>query len=374
MLDETTLLEAAAANHRAWFRRLAAASGGRIERGEGVDLVVDGRGHATIAFPGPGIRSRAPIEALLREATSLGASSMACWSLAEDRALGVLLLARGFEWGWQPHWMAIELAALAGDAPEHAVEAVPAEHPSARRLLVRSGDDTIGSVIVLPWHGIAGIYDMEVVERHRRQGIGRSLMLAAARVGQELGCTHAVLNATEQGEQLYAHVGFASLGWGQTWWMHAGARPTPRQTELVEAIGSDDVDRLVALEPTFDELAERVPGAGFPLGVAVTTQATAAAGWILDERPDLVSRAVAARGATLLHVAVECDDQAMARVALAHAADLLARDRTWNATPLDWAEHLGRTELAALLRKAAATPGRGARRGRRGSAGGSGAA
>ncbi|MEO9176102.1 MAG: GNAT family N-acetyltransferase [Gaiellales bacterium] len=373
MLDSTTLLEAAADNHRAWFRRLATATGGVIERGDDVDLVVDGRGHATIAFPAPGARSRAALDTLLERAFVLGASSTACWSLDEDDELGVLLLARGFEWGWQPHWMAIELSALADDEPGHAVVAVPAEHPSAQRLVVREGEDTVGSVVVLPRRGIAGIYDMEVVERRRREGIGRALMLAAGRIALELGCSYAVLNATEEGEQLYTQVGFESLGWGQTWWMHPGPRPTPRQRELVEAIGSGDLVGLAALDPTGDELAEPVPGPGVPLAVAAVTEQADVAGWILDRRPDLVSRAVGGRGATLLHVAVDRDDEAMVRVALAHDADLLARDRAYNGTPLDWAEFLGRDDLATVLREAA-IPSPGATPDQPGSAEGSGAA
>jgi GNAT superfamily N-acetyltransferase len=370
MLDPSTLLEAAADNHRAWFRRLATATGGRIERGDDVDLVVDGRGHATIAFPPPAARLRAPLEALLERAVELGARSMACWSLEEDDELGVLLLARGFEWGWQPHWMAIELAALADDESEHAVAMLPAEHPSAQRLVVYEGDEVVGSVVVLPRRGIAGIYDMVVVERLRRQGIGRALMLAAGRLARDVGCSHAVLNATEEGERLYTQVGFESLGWGQTWWMHPGPRPTPRQTELVEAIGSGDLVRLAALDPTAEELDEAVPGPGVPLAVAVVTGQAEVAEWMLDRRPDLISRSVGGRGATLLHVAVESDDEAITRVALAHHADLLARDRAYNGTPLDWAEFLGRDELAALLREAA-SGGPGATPDQRDSAGGS---
>jgi hypothetical protein len=37
-------------------------------------------------------------------------------------------------------------------------------------------------------------------------------------------------------------------------------------------------------------------------------------------------------------------------VALARGADRHARDHTWNATPLEWAEHLSRPRLAARLR------------------------
>jgi hypothetical protein len=53
----------------------------------------------------------------------------------------------------------------------------------------------------------------------------------------------------------------------------------------------------------------------------------------------------------LLHVAVEWDNERLVDVALAHGANRLARDHTWNGTALDWAEHLGRPRLATRLQQ-----------------------
>jgi GNAT superfamily N-acetyltransferase len=218
---------------------------------------------------------------------------MACWSLDVDRALGARLLARGFEWGWQPHWMALDLARMPEDKSAHPV--VPAsgavapglpysssepDPPSARHLAVLIDGETVGHAIVNPWRGVAGIYDMGVVRSRRRQGIGRALTLAACRLARELGCSHAVLNATADGEPLYRGVGFESLGMGQTWWLHPGARPTSRQTALVEAVGLGDLERLAALRPTAAELERPVPGAGSLLDVADATGQPAAADWL----------------------------------------------------------------------------------------------
>jgi ribosomal protein S18 acetylase RimI-like enzyme len=362
VLDGATLLRAAAANHRAWFRRRAALAGGRVEHCEGLDLVVDSGG-GTIAFPRPGARSPEAIDGVMRRARKLRLRAMSCWSLHEDRTLGTLLLARGFEWGWQPHWMAIGLARLPDVQLEHAV--VPAEDgrspgvpyatsrpdpEAAWRLAVRARNQTVGHAVVNPWRGYAGIYDMGVHPSRRRRGIGRALTLAACRLGRELGCTHAVLNATGEGEPLYRAVGFESLGMGRTWWLHPGRRPTARQKALVEAIGFGDLEELASLRPTRAELERPVPGAGPPLAAAVVTGQADVADWILERRPDLVSRPVEPRGGTLLHEAVEWDDERLARVALARGADRTVRDGTWNSTPLDWAEHLGRPKLAALLR------------------------
>ena len=93
---------------------------------------------------------------------------MSCWSLTEDNALGMQLLARGFEWGWQPWWMARDLSQPI-DAPAHEVLA-DAEH----HLTTPEG----GHVVVNPWQQIAGLYDMGVREDKRRRGLGLALTRA----------------------------------------------------------------------------------------------------------------------------------------------------------------------------------------------------
>jgi GNAT superfamily N-acetyltransferase len=222
MIDH--LLKATAANHRAWFRRGAE----RVERIGGLDVIV-ADGHGTIAFPRT--RSRAAIDA----AVGLGLRSMSCWSLADDDVLGARLVARGFEWGWQPHWMALELAELPEAEPGYDVVPARTADPSdlpygssgatprpAQRLVVIEDGRTVGGVTVNPWRGYAGIYDMGVVRDRRRRGIGRALTIAAAGTARALGCSHALLNATAEGELLYRTVGFDSLGLGRTWWLHPG--------------------------------------------------------------------------------------------------------------------------------------------------------
>jgi hypothetical protein len=125
----------------------------------------------------------------------------------------------------------------------------------------------------------------------------------------------------------------------------------------VEAIGFGNLDALTALNPTRAELEEPIPGGGPPLAVAVVTGRADVAAWLLGRRPDLASAPVEPRGGTLMHVAVEWDDEALLRVALAHGADPTVRDGMWNGTPLDWAEHLGRERLAEVLRATCRGPG-----------------
>jgi GNAT superfamily N-acetyltransferase len=310
-----------------------------VERfGGGLDVIVRGR-EGTLAFP----RSRARLDEAVRwMARKLRRGS--CWSLHPDTELGVRLLARGFEWGWEPHWMALELSRLPDEESAHQVVARPGGH-----FVVEAGGVPVGHVAVHAWRGIAGIYDMDVGERFQRRGIGRALTIAACRRARELGCTHATLNATALGERVYRRVGFESLGLGQTWWWHGWPPPTDRQTALVEAVGFGDLDALAELRPSAAELERKIRGPGPLLAVAVVTQRAEVADWILRRRPDLVSRPIEPRGGTLLHCAVEWDDVAMAEVALAHGADTSIRDRMFNGTPRGWAEHFGHDRLVRLL-------------------------
>jgi ribosomal protein S18 acetylase RimI-like enzyme len=339
--DRDALLRAIAANHRVWFRRGA---GARVERVGGVELVVNG---AEGALPFPLKRTRAAVADALERVDELALQTVSCWSLDEDKALGTLLIARGFEWGWQPWWMALDLARLPSEEPSHLVH--HGRRGPVHLFAVRDEQRNIGGVVVNPWRRIAGIYDMGVRPEHRRQGIGRSLTLAACRLARELGCTHTVLNATPEGELLYRTVGFQRLGEGRTWWRHPGERTTLREQALVEAIGFGDVNGLEALRPSQRELERSIGGAGPPLVITVMTGQPAVAEWILERRPDLVSADLGDSGYTVLHASVEWDAPEVAAVALAHGADPTVRDGIHHGTPLGWAEHFGRERIKALL-------------------------
>jgi GNAT superfamily N-acetyltransferase len=362
-MSSAALLRATAANHRAWFRRNAVAIGGRVERAGGIDVTVDGWG-ATIAFP----RSRR-VEAAVERIRELRLKNASCWSLVPDPELGTRLVARGFGWGWQPHWMALDLARVPEEDGRHEVAVrhgpipkdVPygfgeADPPATVHLAVRRGGEIVGHTAMNPWRGVAGIYSMGVSPAHRRHGVGRALTIAAARIAAERGCSHAVLNATDEGEPLYRSVGFESLGWGQTWWYGAGPIPTARQTALAEAIGFGDVPALAALDPSAAELAHRLPGDTSPLRLALVTGRLDTAAWLLDRAPQLARKRFEPFGGNLLHLAVEWNRPDFARLALARGADTTARDRSWDATPAQWAEHFDRPALARLLGPRDTTP------------------
>lgn len=341
MLDRDALLRAIASNHRVWFRR---AAGARVEQLDGIELVVN---ETEGAIPFPGRRTRAAVARVAERAGELSLRTVSCWSLSEDKVLGTFLIARGFEWGWQPWWMALELGQLPDEEPRHRV--LHRRRGNVHVLAVRDERRNIGGVIVNPWRAIAGIYDMGVRPEHRRRGVGTALTLAACRIARDAGCTHAVLNATPEGELLYRTVGFRRLGEGRTWWRHPGERTTPRQVALVEAIGLGEIEALEALRPQLAELERPIGGAGPPLVITALTGQPAVAEWILDRRPDLVSSGLGSAGYTLLHAAAEWDAPEVAAVALAHGADRTIRDGEHNGTPFGWAEHFGREQIAAML-------------------------
>src|ERR1700744_5856804 len=157
-------------------------------------------------------------DALLAAVREHDCASGGYWALEPDPDLGARLLARGFGWGWQPHWMACDLASDPGGLPggDSRFGIEPAAPPFARtlpyapadgvpdpddviRLVVRLREKAIGQIAVNPRDGIAGIYSMGVAPRVRGRGIATALTREACRRAAELGCTHAVLNATDAG-------------------------------------------------------------------------------------------------------------------------------------------------------------------------------
>jgi ribosomal protein S18 acetylase RimI-like enzyme len=361
-LGDDELLAAVAGNHRDWMARWAAAEGGGVVAVDGAELYLSDEAGV---FPEAALDP----DALLGAIRGHDCRSVGYWSLGPDDELGARLVARGFGWGWRPHWMAIDLgdpAAFArASASSFTVE--PAAPPYARtlpyapsgavadppgtfRLGVRLREKLVGQIAVNPRDGVAGIYSMGVAPRARGRGIAAALTREACRRAGERGCRYAVLNATDEGERVYRRVGFRSLGWGQTWWYSRGPAPTPRQTALAEAVGLGDLETLRGLAPTDAELEGPLAGGEPMLVLALLTGRPAIAAHVLERRPSLAARRYEPHGTTLLHLAVEHDSAAFVELALTHGVDPDVCDASFGGTALGWAEHLGRPELAARLR------------------------
>lgn len=360
--DDGALLRAVADNHRDWMARWAAA--------EGADAVTVGAATLYLADEAGVFPEVAPDpDALLEAIRAYDCRSVGYWSLVADDELGARLVARGFGWGWPPHWMAIELDDPAAFAPSPELsfavdDAAPpyartlpyapspqiADPPSTLRLGVRLREKVIGQIAVNPRDGVAGIYSMGVAPRARGRGIATALTREACRRAMiEHGCRYAVLNATDDGERVYRRVGFRSLGWGQTWWYFRGPAPTPRQVALAEAAGLGNVAALQALAPTDAELDGSLPGTESLLMLAVVTGRAGVVEYLLTRRPSFAARRFGPHATTLLHLAVEHDSAPLVEVALEHGVDPGVRDASFGGTALGWAEHFGRRELAVRL-------------------------
>jgi GNAT superfamily N-acetyltransferase len=336
-----------------------------------------------------------------------------CWSLlpSEPPELGALLFARGFQGGWQPHWMWLDLAAIRTEhaypeslkiepveaAPEWDVEDLPyySRKDAARmhaaiqarpyriwQFVARLEGKVVGHTalnLTTGPLGVAGIYNVGVIPAARKRGIGTAVTAAACLFAREIGCRHALLNATGLGEPVYRRLWFQSIGYGQTWWW-PGERidappPTPLQVAVAEALGRGDHAALTRLAP---EMPPEMPSAVLPCGMtplelAVETGQPASAEWLIErgvplgiiaawdlgwkervpallaERPELVNARSGDWQTTPLHTAAERGDTQLARLLLAAGADLSLQDAQFRSTPLGWARHLGRAEIVALI-------------------------
>lgn len=393
------LIRAAAANHLDWF-------GEGFRQENGVHWK-DG----LMAFPSMNRNAASSqLDTIIEYHRQRNLKQIACWSLipSRPRDFGARLVARGFEWGWQPHWMALDLRNLRSDFPvpeglrievdnvaDWDVQDLPyykwEENHYAFRPQVRFGAWLNGKIVgqsVLHMTtgrlGVAGIYSVGVVPGARRQGIGRAVSLAACQLAKDMGCHYALLNAATH---IYERLGFVSLGYGQTWFMQAEALEstpsTPLQIAFFEAVGRSDLKALEALwqeHPDYDLDAPLVSGMTL-MALAVQMKKPRSIRWLaskgaildiihawemgwheearrlLQQSPSLANRQVGRWGMTALHEASARNDIELARLALSAHPDLTLRDRQYNGTPLNWAEILHRPEIATLIRQQGTTSG-----------------
>ncbi|MGZ4786053.1 MAG: GNAT family N-acetyltransferase [Acidimicrobiales bacterium] len=446
-LSPAAIVDAAESNHRSWSAARAGLSGGyTLERAGGLVSYLfetaGGGDEIEVMFAEPTDDELAglvdEVEQLIepRERRPRLVRDVGWWSATDDRSatLGPRLLARGFQWGWAPLWMGLDLSPgssgrreprrLAerfpppdGVAFEEATDGVDWNVPDlpyhdrhggrlARRLAdlrpptvtLAAFDRTlgpapgrvVGQVVV---HlasddpGNAGIYNCGVVPERRGRGIGAALTAAAADRAADLGGRLVTLNATTMGEPVYRRVGFTSGGRGRTWWLTPrqlmAPRPSSAMVDLVEAIGFGD---LGALDLSLSTLAADRPldldaplRCGLtPIGIAVQFGRADAAqrlvdhgavldvvsawdlGWrervpaLLRDDPTLADRPTGELGATPLQIAIERDDEDLARVVLAAGPDLTIRDRRFGSDALGWADHFGRPRFAELIRSRSA--------------------
>lgn len=212
-----------------WFRARAARLGGRRWQDGPLDWL-DGPDGLSLMFP-----TRLPADAVARGVAEARRrdTGIGVWLGLEVDASA--LLDAGFEEGWSPWWMTAPCSAV-GAADDERVELLERhdEDPgawSAPAMTAASPRDTwyavareSGVVAGRAWSHrvgpLAGVFDMDVWPPHQRHGLGTGLLRAVCAAAAAAGAAHAVLNATPDGERLYATCGFRRIGEGITWWLH----------------------------------------------------------------------------------------------------------------------------------------------------------
>lgn len=406
------LEQAAAVNHTTLFRQEAAALGGsNITMGE--LSWTSGTMHSPSMIPFPDLQPEQAgrqLDELMAFYLRHPPKGAGCWSLDPPHPgdLGVRLLARGFQPGWRPRWMGLHLRQVQTNHPipkglsivvdnTHSLDGVKglpyaqvimpspkqADLPGQwTRFVARwKGKIVAHSVVFLTTgpYGAAGIYHVGVVPEARRIGIGKAVTLAACLYAREKGYRYAVLNSTDAGRRTYEQLGFVTVGEGWTWWLITdrllSRPPSPQEVLLAEAVGRGDGETLQRMRPLFGpaDLNRPLTNGMTLMQLAVHCHQPAAGEWLLSggagftvldawdmdwkerarqllrEDPGSVDHLYGEWDKTLLHVAAERNDLELARLVLAVRPNLQLKDKSYQATSLDWAKFFGHTELARLI-------------------------
>ena len=405
------LVRAAVLNHRRWFAANAEHSGGEVKTDHGVTRMIT-PSEVTIAFPR--LRSAdadSVLDVIVSECRTVMPNIAGVWATTPTRPrdLGARLIVRGFSVGWRPHWMAMDFRKLppVPELPDGIrigveqecdwdVEGLPyhskksqrvfselaaAQPESAFHLVARSGADVVGHSVIFLTSGVlgaAGIYDVGVLPTFHRRGIGRALMQFSCDMAQSLGCHYAVLNSAAS--EFYESIGFDSLGWGQTWWMHRhtleAPAAAPALVQFIAALARGDARALKSMASSGipSNLDAPLPNGITPMDVAMVSDKPAATvawlvergatldlrcawdlGWrdripaLLAARPDLIDRKLGEWQITPLHEAVYRGDVEFALLLLSHGPNLEIKDTQFHSTPLGWARHFGKAEMVSLI-------------------------
>lgn len=408
------LIQAAAGNHISWFSENAKVVKGEVESQDGLTVIYspasdsDALGEVILAFPqmNEGDHVGAALDIALETSRDKKVRQVSCWSAVPTQPsdLPARLIARGFSWGWQPHWMVLDLERAQPESfaiPEGLeitldegsvwdVVGLPYYEPSdASRLRALAQQEprktyhfgawlegrVVGHSLLHVSGGaltVAGIYNVAVLPEARHQGVGRAISWAACQHARRLGCRYVLLNAATH---IYKRLGFVSLGYGQTWWMSGPVLAMPPldadTIAFTEAIGRGDRETLEAL-PVPSEIDAPLRCKMTPLEVTARLGQTESARWLLAQgaspdviplcdlgwrdqvpavlaaHPELANRRLG-EGWTPLHEAVLRNDLTLARLILSANPDLSIQDLQFQATPLGWAQHFQHAELITLI-------------------------
>lgn len=78
-------------------------------------------------------------------------------------------------------------------------------------LIARADDRPVGRGLLFLEDGVAGVYNVGVIEAYRRRGIGEAITWEILRAGREAEADVGVLQASEMGYSLYERMGFETI-------------------------------------------------------------------------------------------------------------------------------------------------------------------
>lgn len=408
------LEQAAAHNHRELFCLNAIIRNGEVKTADGITWTFAGTGMgAEIVFPAlTDENAGSALDEVMAYYRTHTPSQIGCWSLApaQPAQLGARLLARGFQPGWQPCWMALDLqhiqpvnsrvnglsiapdmdtnlAAIKGlpygDDNGYMSQALLHAYPQqVKRFVARTGETIVGQCCLFLTngeYGVAGIYNVGVLPAYRNKGIGKALVNAAVTDARRQGYAYALLNANDMGRPVYQQLGFEIVGYGLTWWLMNKTcithPPAPDRVAIAEAAACGDITALENAGSRFSPamLNEPLPNKMTLVQLAAHCQQPAAAEWLvkkgadisvmdawelgwkkraaelLQNNPEEVNRRYYDWNGTLMHIAAEKNDIELARLALAAHADLTLLDTQHHGSALGWAMFFKRDAIIKLI-------------------------
>ncbi|KAG5357754.1 hypothetical protein CJU89_4222 [Yarrowia sp. B02] len=388
----------AVVNHRELFLAIAASIGkvveddGLIYTHCGVDR------HSQVVFP-PASVSDEQLDKMMEFYHADLPRTIGVWK--EDGEgndeLSARLIARGFQIGWEPQWMVLDLD-KADIRPTHIknvyikvnnLAEIPPSIPFSNkeddgmysREMRRTGVitkfvATLNKQIIghadLFMGTEAGIHNIGVHDNHTGKGIGGQLVKAACTFAQKKGYSRVSLNAVSR--ELYTKLGFKHIVNGTTWWLYREefekCQNSPEEQKIIQHVCLGELSEMTKL-PTGTSFSFPTTSGMSLLQMAVKFKHPKMAQWLVSKGAphtvldlwDIGGASLASSmlpthiddlidGKTALHHAVERGDVELSKHLLVFNPNLDIRDSSYKCTALGWCSVLERMEIGTLIREA----------------------
>lgn len=387
-------------NHSELFTEIARLAGTVVDDGGLVYTNCGPERHAQVVFPSDSVTDK-QLDKMMDYYLQELPRTVGVWkeeTTGNDR-LSARLVARGFQLGWEPQWMVLDLktaelkpkkikgVSIQADKRAQVPLSVPLSNlqddsiyatemrtdGTITKFTAKMGATIVGHADIFFGAAGAGIHNVGVHPDYNGNGIGTELVKATCALAQKRGYAEVSLNAT--GREMYERVGFKHVGNGSTWWLYRDEYEkvvnSRAQQKIIQHICLGQVDELAKLPQ--DTSVDFATTAGLSLvQMATHFKQTAVSNWLIARGSkhtvldlwDIGGKTRANSllpahvndlidGKTALHHAVERDDAAFAEYLLKFNPSLEIRDSGFSCTALGWCSVLERTEIGTMIREAA---------------------